>query len=254
MIMIRLITSILILIISNLIFAQSSVEELMKRANDFYVKGQFEEAIKTYESLIHQNYEGTSLFYNLGNAYFRTGKIGYAILYYEKALKLSPDDEDVQHNLQLAQLNVKDKIEALPAFFLFRLWEGLLAIFSVDGWTILSYVLFILFLFSLGFYFFAKNIVQQKAAFYSFVFFLIIFLISSSLLIVKLNQEVNLKYGVVLNSSLTAKTSPDPQGRDAFIIHEGLKVKVEDKVDKWIKIRLEDGQIGWVEKESIGII
>ncbi|MFN3871604.1 MAG: hypothetical protein ACK4R9_01245, partial [Ignavibacterium sp.] len=186
--------------------------------------------------------------------YFRTGKIGYAILYFEKALKLSPDDEDVQHNLQLAQLNVKDKIEALPPFFLFRLWESLLAALSVDGWTILSYVLFILFLFSLGFYFFAKNIVQQKAAFYSFVIFFIIFLISSSLLIVKLNQEVKLKYGIVLNTSLTAKTSPDPQGRDAFIIHEGLKVKVEDKVDKWIKIRLEDGQIGWVEKESIGII
>lgn len=251
--MMRLIISILIL--SNVIFAQSSVEELMTRANDFYVKGQFEEAIKTYETLIQQNYEGTSLFYNLGNAYFRTGKIGYAILYYEKALKLSPDDEDVQHNLQLAQLNVKDKIEALPAFFLFRIWESVLEAFSVDGWTVLCYVLFILFLFALGFYFFAKNIEQQKAALYSFVVVLLImFLISSSLLIVKLNQEAKLKYGIVLNTSLTAKTSPDPQGKDAFVVHEGLKVKIEDKVDKWVKIRLEDGQIGWVEKESIGII
>lgn len=236
------------------LFAQSSIDEVMKKANEFYVKGQFKEAINIYESLIHQGFEGTSLYYNLGNSYYRIGKIGFAILYYEKALKLSPDDEDILHNLQLAQLNVKDKIEALPAFFLFRIWESILAAFSVDGWTILSYSLFILFLFALGFYFFAKNIAQQRIAFYSFVIILLMFLLSVSLLIVKINQESKLKYGIVLNTSLIAKTSPDLKGRDAFVIHEGLKVKVEDKVDKWIKIRLEDGQIGWVEKDSIGII
>lgn len=250
----RFIPIILVLVLFNSSFSQSSVDELMKRANNFYVNGQFEEAIKIYESIAQQGYEGTSLFYNLGNAYYRVGKIGSAILNYEKAIKLSPDDEDVQHNLRLAQMNVKDKIEALPPFFLFRIWESMLSIFSVDGWIILSYVLFLLFLFALDFYFFAKNIAQQKAAFYSFMVLLIMFLISTSLLIVKLNQESNLKYGIVLNTSLTAKTSPDPKGRDAFVIHEGLKVKVEDKVDKWIKIRLEDGQVGWVEKESIGII
>ncbi len=250
----RIIQIILTIILFNSGFAQSSVEELMKKANQFYVNGQFEEAIRTYEELTQQGYEGTSLFYNLGNAYYRIGKIGYAIMYYEKAAKLSPDDEDVKHNLQLAQMNVKDKIEALPSFFLFRIWESILSGLSADGWTMMSYALFLLFLFALGFYFFAKNIAQQKAAFYSFVVLLIFFLISASLLIVKLNQESKLKYGIVLNTSLTAKTSPDPQGKDAFVIHEGLKVKVEDKVDKWIKIRLEDGQIGWVEKESIGII
>ncbi|BDQ02370.1 MAG: hypothetical protein KatS3mg036_0455 [Ignavibacterium sp.] len=250
----RIIQIILTIILFNSGFAQSSVEELMKKANQFYVNGQFEEAIRTYEELTQQGYEGTSLFYNLGNAYYRIGKIGYAIMYYEKAAKLSPDDEDVKHNLQLAQMNVKDKIEALPSFFLFRIWESILSGLSADGWTMMSYALFLLFLFALGFYFFAKNIAQQKAAFYSFVVLLIFFLVSASLLIVKLNQESKLKYGIVLNTSLTAKTSPDPQGKDAFVIHEGLKVKVEDKVDKWIKIRLEDGQIGWVEKESIGII
>jgi len=238
----------------SVVFAESSVKDLMKQANEFYVKGQFEEAIKIYKAIVEDGYEGTSLFYNLGNAYYRTGKIGYAILYYEKALKLSPDDEDVQHNLQLANLNLKDKIEALPPFFLFRIWESLLSTFSTDGWTILSYLFFLLVLFTLGFYFFAKNITQQRIAFYSFIVSLILLITSVSLLIVKLNQETKLKYGIVLDSSLTAKISPDPQGKNAFIIHEGLKVKVEDQVDKWIKIRLEDGQVGWVENFSIGII
>lgn len=245
---------ILFILFVSITFAKSSVDNLMKKANDLYVQGQFEEAIKIYNSLIEEGYEGTSLYYNLGNSYYRTGKIGYAILYYEKALKLSPDDEDVKHNLQLAQLNIKDKIEALPPFFLFRIWESILGLFSSEGWTILSYILFLAILFALGFYFFTKNITQQRTAFYSFVFVLILFFVSVSLLIVKLNQENKLKYGIVLESTLTAKSSPDSQGKDAFVIHEGLKVKVEDKVDKWIKIRLEDGQVGWVENFSVGII
>lgn len=245
---------ILFVLFYSVAFAEPSVDDLMNKANELYVKGQFEEAIKIYESLAQEEYEGTSLFYNLGNSYYRTGKIGYAILYYEKALKLSPDDEDVQHNLQLVKLNLKDKIETLPPFFLFRIWESVLSSLSSDGWTILSYILFLIILFTLGFYFFAKNITQQRVAFYSFVFLLVLFLTSVGLLIVKLNQESKLKYGIILETSLVAKSSPDPQGKDAFIVHEGLKVRIEDKVDKWLKIRLEDGQIGWVENFSIGII
>lgn len=245
---------ILFILFFSVAFADSSIDELMKKANDFYVKGQFEEAIKIYESLVQEGYEGTSLYYNLGNSYYRIGKIGYAILYYEKALKLSPDDEDVQHNLQLVKMNIKDKIEELPPFFLFKIWESVLSSLSSEGWTILSYILFLTILFTLGFYFFAKNIPQQRIAFYSFVFSLVLFLTSVGLLIVKLNQESKLKYGIVLETSLTAKSSPDPKGRDAFIVHEGLKVRIEDKVDKWVKIRLEDGQVGWVENFSIGII
>lgn len=245
---------ILFILFHSVLFAEPSVDDLMKKANELYVKGQFEEAIKIYESLAQQGYEGASLFYNLGNSYYRTGKIGYAILYYEKALKLSPDDEDVQHNLQLVKLNLKDKIEALPPFYLFKIWESVLSSLSSEELTILSYILFLIILFTLGFYFFAKNIVQQRIAFYLFVFSLVLFLSSVGLLIVKLNQESKLKYGIVLETSLAAKSSPDPQGKDAFIVHEGLKVRIEDKVDKWLKIRLEDGQVGWVENFSIGII
>lgn len=245
---------VLFILFFSVAFAEPSVDDLMNKANELYIKGQFEDAIKIYESLVQEGYEGTSLFYNLGNSYYRQGKIGYAILYYEKALKLSPDDEDVQHNLQLAKLNIKDKIESLPPFFLFRIWETILSSLSSEGWTTLSYILFLTTLFTLGFYFFAMNIKQQRIAFYSFVLSLVLFLTSVGLLIVKLNQESKLKYGIVLETSLTAKSSPDPQGKDAFIVHEGLKVRIEDKVDKWVKIMLDDGKVGWVENFSIGII
>ena len=80
---------------------------------------------------------------------------------------------------------------------------------------------------------------------------LFIFLLVVSLLIVKINREENLISGVVIEQSVTVKTSPDLKSTDAFVIHEGLKVNLEDKIDNWVKIRLADGKVGWIENTSV---
>ena len=77
-------------------------DDLVKKGNEFYQDKQYDKAIDTYQQVIHLGYEGTSLYYNLANSYYRDGKIGLSILYYEKALKLSPGDDDVIHNLTIA--------------------------------------------------------------------------------------------------------------------------------------------------------
>lgn len=245
---------ILILVISVTPVIGADVASTMSKANAYYKNSQYQEAINEYQSLVKDDYIGSSLFYNLGNAYYRVGKLGYAILYYEKALKLTPGDEDLLHNLQLAKLNLKDKIDSLPPFFIFNLWEGLLASFTVTGWTIIVYIFFILLLISTLAYFFSKTTSQQRASFFSGVAIFAMLVISISLLLVKMNKEFNVKYGVILESSVTVKSSPDYTAKDEFIIHEGLKVKLEDKVDDWIKIRLEDGKVGWIENKTTGEI
>ena len=103
-------------------------------------------------------------------------------MYYEKALKLSPADEDIKHNLTLAKLNVKDKVDTLPPFFIFNLWEGLLAIFSVSGWTIIVYIVFILLLISAIAYFFSRTANQQRISFFTVVGLLVLFLFTIILL------------------------------------------------------------------------
>ena len=103
----------LFLVVSQIAFASES-DDLMKQGNQFYQDRQYEKAIDTYQKIITMGYVGTSLYYNLGNSYYRDGKIGYAILYYEKALELSPGDDDVIHNLAIANLKTVDKIDTLP--------------------------------------------------------------------------------------------------------------------------------------------
>ncbi len=246
---------ILIIFFFNITFTFSQNEEqIFQQGNEYFVQKQFDKAIESYRQLINSGYEGTSLFYNLGNAYYRSGKIGYAILYYEKALRLSPGDEDIKHNLALANLKTIDKLESLPQFFLFDWWEGLLALFSTSGWTIISYIFYILFIFSVGFYFYAKNVLQQKIVLISGLTGLLFLIFSCSLLMIKLNRELNVKNGIVIENTVNVKLSPDPASNDAFIVHEGLKIRLEDEVDNWVKIRLEDGKVGWIQEDNAKVI
>jgi len=236
--------------VSSITFAQK-VDEKMKNAGQYYRNDVYDKAINIYEQLIKSGYEGKSLFYNLGNSYYRVGKVGYAILNYEKALKISPNDEDVKHNLAFARLSTVDRIQPLPEFFLFQWWETLLASYTVNGWTYLTYLIYIILLSLFVGYFFVQTISQQKFILFSGLTVLIILALSVSLLIVKVNRETTQHSGVVITQSVTVKNSPDQKSSDAFVIHEGLKIKLEDKLDQWIKIRLADGKVGWVENDSV---
>ncbi len=244
---------IMILSASNLSFA-SEQEDLMKQGNQFYQDKQYEKAIDDYQKVINLGFESTSLYYNLGNAYYRDGKIGLAILYYEKALRLSPGDDDVIHNLTIANTKTVDKIDTLPKFFLFQWWESLLAIFSLKGWTNLVYLFYLLLLSSIGFYFFAKKLNYQRYSFFTGLISAIFLIVTSIFLIINLNRELNVKNAIVIQPTATVKLSPDPSSNDAFIVHEGLKVTELDKVESWIKIRLQDGKEGWIQQNEIGTI
>lgn len=235
---------------SGLALAQN-IDERMQQASAFFRNGEFEKAIKIYEELRSEGYEGSSLYFNLANSYYRIGKLGYAILNYERALKNSPSDEDIKHNLAFANLSTVDRIQPLPTFFLFEWWDTLLTSLSVNGWTYIVFLFYIFLMILIVAYFFAKTIFQQKLILFSGLGILTILLLIVSLLIVKINREENVRGGVVIEQSITVKTSPDAKSTDAFVIHEGLKVNLEDQLDEWVKIRLADGKVGWVENDSV---
>ncbi len=232
----------------------SQAEDLMKQGNEFYQQKKYEKAIETYREIIKMGYQGVPLYYNLGNAYYREGKLGYAILYYEKAHRLAPGDNDVNHNLAIANTKTIDKINTLPTFFLFQWWESLLTLFTLTGWTYLAYAFYILLLASIGFYFFAKRPGIQRFSFMTGITSLILLIITASLLIISLNRVLHVKHAIIVEPTATVKLSPDPSSNDAFIIHEGLKVKEENHVDNWVEIRLQDGKEGWLPEKDLRTI
>jgi tetratricopeptide (TPR) repeat protein len=245
---------VLFFVLLNFAALSSDAEKLFLEGNKFFQNKEYEKAIAAYEQLVNEGYEGTALYFNLGNAYYRTGKIGFAILFYEKALRLSPGDDDAAYNLTLANLRIIDRVESFPRFFLFEWWENLLSLFSISGWTVAAYVFYFLLLASVGYYFFTGNPFHQKLILISGILSLVLLIITSALLIIKLNRELNVSSGVIVEQSVNVKLSPDYKSNDAFIIHEGFKVIVEDEVDNWVRIKLPDGKVGWMPKEDLKVI
>ena len=234
--------------------SRANAEKLMTQADQFYQAKNYENAIDTYQEIIKSGFEGTSLYYNLGDAYYRDGRLGLAILYYEKALRLSPGDEDVIHNLKIANSRTVDKIDALPQFFLFQWWESLLALLSVTGWTYTAYFFYLLLLASIALYFFAKSPGVQRFSVYSGFVTVMLLIATASLLSVKVNRELNVRSAIVIEQTAAVKLSPDPTSNDAFVIHEGLKVRELNSVGDWVLIRIQDGKEGWIQQSDIATI
>lgn len=252
----KYITVILLLILSSFKtdFAASEAEDLMQKGNLHYQNGRYEQAIDLYQQVLKQGYSGKNLFYNLGNAYFKTGRLGYAILNYERALKIDPNDEDILYNLKIANARTVDKIEVMPKLFLVRWWDALLNLFSVNGWTVFTFIVYMLLLFAIAMYFLSGRTIFQKASLIAGALAAFMFLFSILFLVLKLKNETSRKYGVIVEPAATAKLSPDNHSGDAFIIHEGLKVDLEDNVADWVKVKLADGKVGWLPEKNLGNI
>lgn len=244
---------ILILFISSGLFGNEA-ERLMQKANNLYQENEFEKAAELYIQILNNGYESDELYYNLGNAYFKSGRLGYAILYYEKALKLSPNDEDINYNLEIANARAVDKIEVLPKLFFVRWWDSFLNIFSVSGWSYLTYIIYILLLISIAVYFLIRRQNLQKIAVFSSAGLIVLLLLCVIILAVKVSSETSFDQAIVVEQAVTAKLSPDEQSGDAFIIHEGIKVGVEDQVSDWVKIKLPDGKVGWIPGRELRTI
>jgi tetratricopeptide (TPR) repeat protein len=243
----------LLLLIGNNLFAQSP-DDLMKSANKFYQDGNYQLAIDSYQKILGQGFESGALYYNLGNSYFKTGKLGDAIYSYEKGLKIEPNDEDLSYNLKIANSRTVDKITQLPKLFLVSWWEGLVTSLNVSGWSLFVIILFWILLVSIAIYFFSRRTNLQRVSFFSSSISLAVLIMAVALLFARVNREAATNYGILLGQTYSVKVSPDSKSNDAFVIHEGIKFAIEDRVNDWAKIRLIDGKVGWVHKSAFGQI
>lgn len=244
----RLLQTILVLLLTTTVFAQA---DLLQKANELYTKEQFKEAIEVYNQILKTNMESPEVYYNLGNAYYKTNQFTLSILNFERAKLLAPDDEDIEFNLLVANQKVVDSIQELPGIFIVRWWNALVNSQTTDAWATLSIVGFIIFLVMLGLYFFAKTGDIKRVSFWAGCFLLVFTIFTWSFAAKQKSRMVNHNYAIVMQPTVTVKSSPSEKGTNLFVIHEGLKVRITDKLGDWVEIRLADGNKGWLLTESI---
>ena len=227
---------------------------ILDSANHYYSKGNFQKASEQYEKIISLGYESPEVYFNLGNAYYKLDKIGMSVLNYERAKKFSPQNEDINFNLKLANQKTLDKIESTPKLFLEDWWDNLKSMHSEKTWGIRSIACFILFLFFLGVFITTQKVLTKQIGFWlSIVFFsftLISFFISKS----RYNDLTNQNSAVILIPSVEIKNSPSDAGTKLFILHEGTKVAAPETNGEWVKIELTSEKVGWVKRSSIEFI
>lgn len=220
-------------------------------ADSAYIRGQYQQAIKDYEMLLKQG-ASADLYYNLGNAYYRSENITRAVLNYERALLLSPGDRDIRFNLQIARAKTIDKIVPESEMFFFTWYRSLVNLMSVDAWAWTALIALALLIVLLLVYLFSERIWLRKVGFFGGFVLLILFALSN-LFAWQQKQDLLFRKGaIVISPSVTVKSTPAKNGTDLFILHEGTKVSITDGTMKgWMGIRIADGKEGWIESNMI---
>ncbi|HOY51841.1 MAG TPA: tetratricopeptide repeat protein [Prolixibacteraceae bacterium] len=238
----------LLLLIPGRMTAQG---DLPGEAGKYYASQDYARAAEMWEQVLASGKESAEIYYNLGNAYFKMGDHVRAILNYERARLLAPQNDDIAFNLTIANQSVVDRIEELPRPFFARWMTSLAQKASADGWARLSSATFLIFLILLGSYLFSRSALIKKVAFFMAIAAILLSLVSFFLARQNHIRLKNRTGAIIQCPRSTIKSSPSNTGTDLFLIHEGLKVEITDSLDSWKEIRLPDGNKGWLKDSCL---
>lgn len=241
----------ILLFLVSVQLSASELDTLMQSANKSYQDKLYDEAIEKYEQVLEQGYASPSLYYNLGNAYYRYGQLGYSILNYERGLKIEPDNTDLTYNLQIAKARTVDRIKEVPQIFIIEWWVSFITLFTAFTWQVIVIVFYLILLVSLTLFFVIKNGKLQRYSLYSATVALFGAILFSIILFANIRRETSKDFAIITQNTVAAKQSPNDSSNDLFVIHEGLKVAIVNEFGDWVEIELFDGNVGWLLKNAL---
>ena len=228
-----------------------SAEELWSSANEAYNNAEYATALERYNAILDRGLHSAALYYNLANTYFKTEQLGSAILYYNRALRIAPADEDIRHNLEYAEQMTKDSIEEIPEFILTTWVRTVRGALSSTAWSVISLILLAAALAMALFYLLAQRLTMRKMGFYTMVIAALLFILTSLFAWSEREMIVNSKEAIIMSSAVSIKSSPDRAATELFVLHEGTKVSIGHEMAGWAEVRISDGRKGWVEQSRI---
>jgi tetratricopeptide (TPR) repeat protein len=237
----------ILLFISQVFFAQTGFE----KGNDFYQKGKYELAIKAYESVLNDNKESVQLYFNLGNSYYKLHQTAPAIYNYEKALVLEPCNAAVLNNIKFAQKQTIDEIKVVPKVGFAKLLRDFTGIYPFETWAWITIAFAMLFLVFFMVYYFSQSIVAKRVFFLGMFVVLLLMAMSMSSAFFEKSYFDNEKPAIVFAESAEVRSEPQKASHATFVLHEGTKVYVLEKLGNWKKIQLTDGTEGWIDGNAI---
>ena len=240
------------LLLAMICFGGTSAKAVTKNnADTEYQKGNYQQAIRDYEEIL-KNGESAEIYFNLGNAYYRTDNITKAVLNYERARLLSPGDDDINFNLQFARSKTIDKITPESEMFFVTWYKSLVNFTSVDNWAKTGILCIVMALLLVLLYLFGPQLMLRKIGFFGGLAFFVIFLLSNLFAFQQKQALDNRTGAIIISPSVNIKKTPAKNSADQFVLHEGTRVDIIDKgMTDWRCIRVGDGREGWIETKAI---
>ena len=231
-----------------------SAQDIMQTANERYSDGAYSEAIELYEQLLDscaiRNDDKAFVYYNLGNAFFRINETGKSILNYERCLRLQPNNKDARYNLKFAQSKIIDNIDDTHTFFLSQWITALRDMVNYRTWMWLSICLFWLCLIAVIVFLFTQPVALRKTGFHIAWLSFVLSVCSFAFATAAHNHRNDNTEAIVMQGIVNVKSSPDRSGTDLFVVHEGTKLRISDRVGEWVEVHVGDN-IGWLREDNI---
>lgn len=219
---------------------------------DAYASGDYELALSVWNDVASTGCESADLWYNMGCACFKLSDLAHSVLYFERALKTDPSHKDAGANLVYVKTFLQDRIETVPEFFVKTWARNVRSSMSSDGWAVLFLVLFAVALAAFLLFGLSRRAVLKKTGFFGGI---AVAIIAAGCLIASFgarNDASSENQAIIVAPVCVTRSTPSSDtGTDLFVLHEGAKVTIVDKVGSWVNVELSDGRQGWTDEKDL---
>lgn len=227
----------------------ATTDTLIARAERSYAQGDHATALVFFDS-VHTRYSSPALLYDIGNCHFKLNDIPRAILFYERALRLAPGDEDIRTNLELARQQVVDRVNELPQFTLGATWAGLRGGKDPDQWARRSlWAMFVLFTL-LALAVVTRNKAVRRTLYVCGAAMGLATIIAVAFAAYRNKEVTQNRDAIILSAKVDVLSEPKLGSTTLFVLHKGTKVTILDEKGGWYEVKLASGSVGWAPLAS----
>ena len=228
----------------------SEADKLLAEANKAYQAEKYQEAINLYENILVKGKHSASLYYNLGNSFYRNNQLGKAILYYEKAKLYAPLNKDIEHNLLIAKNRTFDNIVPVQPFFLSAWWKNIYQLLSPMFWAILGILALFGTVAGIALWLLFTDRKRKQQGFYGAIGAIILAILFLSLGNSYHSARINSNKAVITIKQTDFKNGADELSNTISTLHEGVIIQLIENINNWQKVRLENGEVGWLQMDT----
>ncbi len=234
--------------------AADRLEELSTSAANAYQQKDYPRSVALYKECLKHNTRNASLYYNLGNSYFRLQDYPQAVLNYERALRLTPGDKDIRFNLDLTKTKLEDQFGERSEMFFVRWLRQWMDCQNADGWAAWGISLFVLSVVLFFIYRFVHLVFLRKICFFSSLAVFALMIVANVFAYLQ-HSQVEVSGRAVVMRVCALNTEPSSTAKKNFDLHPGTAVDILDStIQGWTQVALSDGRVGWVENSKIEIV